>query len=129
MFELALNLPIYQALIARRRKALILPAAGAPPFRRHDGVRVTEVRIPPAGVGGPPEPTGEWCLARVTWVEYTDDRMWVVLSVEPVTPTLVGIGPPPHPSQDPPTRPETPYPKHATDAPIPCKPPPRDDGE
>jgi hypothetical protein len=48
----------------------------------------------------------------------TEDNKWSVLSIEPVTPTLEGIGPP-APSDDTPTRPETP---------VPRKPPPRDDG-
>ncbi len=117
MFELRLNLPIYQALIDRRRKALVLPArAGV--FRRHDAVRVIEVQASRESGDAPPEPTGQWCFARVTWVEITDDKVWLILSVEPVTPTLAGIGPP-APSDETPTRPDTPVPRRA---------PPRDDG-
>lgn len=116
MLELRLNLPVYQAILDRRRKVLIL-AAHAGRFKRYDAIRVLEVQQS-RDLQGTAELTGNWCFARVTWSEMTEDNKWSVLSIEPVTPTLEGIGPP-APSDDTPTRP---------DSPVPRKPPPRDDG-
>jgi len=97
LVEQELPLPVYQALVDRRRKVLILPASTGR-LRRHDGVRVLET------LQG--EQTGQWCLARVTWSEVTEDEKWLVVSVEVVTPTLQGIGP--LPSDEIPTRPDLP---------------------
>jgi hypothetical protein len=95
MHDHELPLPVYQALVDRRRKVIVLPSsAGA--FRRHDAIRVIET------LNG--EQTNNWCLARVTWSETTEDHAWSVLSIEPVTPTLHGLGP--IPSDDLPTRPD-----------------------
>lgn len=97
LLEQELPLAVYQALIGRRRKALVLEASVGR-LRRHDAVRVFEV------LNG--ERTGQWCFARVTWVEGTEDERWLIVSVEVVTPTLAGIGP--GPSDDIPTRPDLP---------------------
>jgi hypothetical protein len=97
LLEQALPLPVYQAVVDRRRKVLVLPASVGR-LKRHDGVRVVET------LNG--EETGQWCLARVTWSEVTEDERWNVVSVEVVTPTLKGIGP--LPSDEVPTRPDLP---------------------
>lgn len=97
LLEHELSLPVYQAMVGRRRKVLVLPGA-AGKLRRHDGVRVFET------LNG--ERTGSWFLARVTWAEVTEDEHWLVISVDVVTPTLEGIGP--APGDDVPTRPDLP---------------------
>ena len=84
MKGVVLDLPVPEivyAAIARRDKRALVLEAFSEPLKRFDSIRVV----------CEPEPSA-WLLARVTWVETTPDRKWVVVSFEAVTPTMRGIG-------------------------------------
>lgn len=99
MVEHELPLPVFQAIVGRRCKAIVVRAAVGT-FIRRDHVRLVEM------LNG--ERTGNELVMSVTWVQQTEDGEWKVLSIEPAPkPTLPGIGPP-EPSDDVPTRPDLP---------------------
>lgn len=100
MVDHKLPLPVFQAVVDRRCKVIVLRAESAgQAYRRHDTFTLHEM------LNG--ERTGQVQMVRVSWSQVTDDGRWFVLSIEPVQrPTLrMGI---PHPSEDIPTRPDLP---------------------
>lgn len=98
MVEHELPLPVFQAIVDRRCKALVL-RAGTQSFRRHDTIVLWEM------LNG--ERTGQSQLVRVTWAQTTEDGRWFALSVEPAQKSTLRMGIP-HPSDDIPTRPDLP---------------------
>lgn len=86
-----LQTAVFQATLERRRKVLVLSET----VRRYDQVEVFEV------LG--PKRTGEWFLARVTWVDYVAGAY--VASIDVVTRTLKSML---IPATDRPTRPDAP---------------------
>lgn len=90
--ETELQTAVYQAMLERRRKVLVLPSI----VRRFDRVEVFEV------LGT--KRTGDWVIACVTWVDYVAGAY--VASVDVVTRTLKSML---IPSADRPTRPDAPH--------------------
>ena len=98
MVDHELPLPVFQAVVDRRCKVIVLRAETRS-FRRHDLIALWEM------LNG--ERTGQSQIVRVTWSQVTDDGRWFALSIEPAQRSTLRMGIP-HPSDDVPTRPDLP---------------------